>query len=131
MKRRPFSPIFRRAFAVLGLLLVVQTGLAAQICLAILGSAPSAAAAQAAGGAPDLATAPCCDHAPKPADCLANPYGLEPGVPMELPSANLVPPLLVAWAAHPLPRPEAGARPPLASPRSEVPIPIRLHRYLS
>lgn len=129
MRRRSSLRIFHRAFAVLGLLLVVQTGLAAQLCLAVLGSAP--AAAQAAGGAPDLVTAPCCDHAPEPADCLANPYGLEPGVPIELPSANLVPPLLVAWAAHPLPGPEAGSRLPRASPHPEVPIPIRLHRYLS
>lgn len=129
MGRRSSLRILHHTCAVLGLLLVVQTGLAAQLCLAVLGSAP--AAAQAADGAPDLATAPCCDHAPKPADCLANPYGLEPGVPMELPSASLVPPLLVAWAAHPLPGPETGSRPSRASPHREVPIPIRLHRYLS
>lgn len=113
----------------LGLLLIVQTGLAAQLCLAVLGSAP--AAALAAGGAPDPAAAPCCDHAPEPVDCLANPYGLEPGVPMELPSASFTPPMFTAWATHPLPGSEAGTRSPRASLHLEVPIPIRLHRYLS
>jgi hypothetical protein len=129
MRRRSSIRIFHRAFAVLGLLLVVQTGLAAQLCLALLGSMP--AAAQAMESTSHSPAAPCCNPAPEPVDCLANPYGLEPGVPLELPSANLVPPLLVAWTAHPLPEPEADSRSTRASPHPEVPIPIRLHRYLS
>lgn len=128
MHRRSSLRRVRRAFALLGLLLIVQTGWAAQFCLSLLGNTP--AAVQAMGSASDAPMAPCCDHAPEPTDCLANPYGVEPGTPMEAPSTVLTPLMATVWVAHPSP-PEAGSRPPLASPRPEVPVPIRLHRYLS
>lgn len=132
MHRRSLLRVFHRAFAVLGLLLVVQTGLAAQLCLAVLGSAPAAPAAPAVDGALDVHAAPCCSHASEPVDCLASPYNLEPGTPKESPLASFVAPALAAlWAPHASPEPRIGSPPPLASPYPEVPIPIRLHRYFS
>lgn len=130
MRRTSFR-IFRRAVTALGLLLIVQTVLAAQLCLSILGGTPVTAGAQPYHSVPDAGGVPCCSHPFDPVDCVANPYHLDPATPSEAPSPATLALKGIARAVHPVVEQKAPPRPPALSPPIETPIPIRLGRYLS